>query len=189
VVDLLTLRTGDVPPAVLAQAHDLMWRAFDDFTDDDWDHGIGGWHVIAVEHPGGGASEPSGAGEPVVVAHAAVVERSIEVDGKPYRTGYVENVATEPERNGEGIGTLVIARIGELVREGYEMGALGTGAHHFYERLGWERWQGPSYVRRAGGLDRSEDEDDGIMVLRFGPSSGIDLRAATSCSERPGDDW
>jgi aminoglycoside 2'-N-acetyltransferase I len=181
VADLLTFPTDDAPDGVLAQAHDLMWRAFDDFSEDDWDHGLGGRHVVAVE-------QAAGTG-PVVVAHASVVERVIEVDGRPFRTGYVENVATEPERHGAGLGTLVMARIVELVRDGHELGALGTGAHHFYERLGWERWQGPSYVRRAGGLDRSEEEDDGIMVLRFGPTAGIDLRSPISCAERPGDDW
>jgi hypothetical protein len=32
-------------------------------------------------------------------------------------------------------------------------------------------------------------EDDGVMVLRFGPSAAIDLHASMSCDERPGDDW
>jgi hypothetical protein len=62
-------------------------------------------------------------------------------------------------------------------------------SHGVYERLGWERWRGPTYVRRGADLVRTEDEDDGVMVLRFGPSAGLDLTAPIACTERGGDDW
>jgi hypothetical protein len=62
-------------------------------------------------------------------------------------------------------------------------------ADRFYERLGWERWQGPTFVRRGEALVRTEEEDDGIMVLRPGPGVRIDLRASISCEARAGDDW
>jgi aminoglycoside 2'-N-acetyltransferase I len=58
------------------------------------------------------------------------------------------------------------------------------------ERLGWERWRGPSYVRAANGtMTRSADEDGGIMILRCTPSRGVDLTATIACDERPGDSW
>lgn len=66
---------------------------------------------------------------------------------------------------------------------------LSTSAHAFYEALGWERWQGPTYVRDGETVVRTEDEDDGIMVLRNGPSAGLDLAQALTCDARPGDDW
>ncbi len=44
-------------------------------------------------------------------------------------------------------------------------------------------------MRTGGQLVRTEDEDDGIMVLRFGPSQEADLTAPISCDSRPGDDW
>lgn len=75
------------------------------------------------------------------------------------------------------------------IRSHYDMGALGTALFGFYERLGWERWRGPTYVRRSDGLFRSEEEDGQVMVLRFGPSSDLDLWAPISCEERSGDDW
>ena len=60
----------------------------------------------------------------------------------------------------------------------------------FYERLGWERWQGPTYVRTAvGELHRTEEDDDGVMVLRTGPTADLDLTGPLACEERPGDDW
>jgi aminoglycoside 2'-N-acetyltransferase I len=75
------------------------------------------------------------------------------------------------------------------VRESFELGGLSTAHHHFYERLGWERWQGPTYVRDGDDVIRTEEEDDGVMVLRFGPSATIDLTAPITCEARPGDDW
>ncbi len=124
-----------------------------------------------------------------VVAHAAVVGRELHVDGRPIDTGYVEGVGTAPAHQGEGLGTLAMREIGDLIRRHHDLGALATSAHGFYERLGWERWRGPTFVRTDGGLVRTPDEDDGIMVLRFGPTAAVDLGAALSCEARRGDDW
>ena len=177
-VDVQVFRTEDAPDRVLDQARSLMDVAFDgDFGDDDWDHGLGGWHAVALD-------------DEQVVSHAAVVARLIEVDGRPFRTGYVEAVATEPTRHGQGIGSLVMEEIGEVIRRDHELGALGTGRHAFYERLGWERWAGPTYVRTTGGgLARTHEDDDGVMVLRFGASDTIEVDSSISCEERAGDDW
>ena len=45
------------------------------------------------------------------------------------------------------------------------------------------------FVRRGSTTVRTPDDDDGIMVLRFGPSASIDLTAPISCDARSGDDW
>jgi aminoglycoside 2'-N-acetyltransferase I len=124
-----------------------------------------------------------------LVAHAAVVPRELHLDGLPVDTGYVEGVATAPDRQGEGFGTLAMREIDALIRRHHDLGALATSAQHFYERLGWERWRGPTSVRTPDGVVRTPDEDDGIMVLRFGPSAGVDLGAPLSCEARRGDDW
>ena len=171
-----SLPTAELSPQVVAAIRRLLFAAFDDFTEDDWDHSLGGRHHLVED-----------AGE--VVAHASVVPRVLEVGGRPLRTGYVEAVATAPARQGAGLGSAVMAAAGAEIRQGYELGALGTGRHSFYERLGWERWQGPTFVRAGGGLLRTAEDDDGVMVLRHGPSAGIDLAAPISCEERAGDDW
>lgn len=75
-----------------------------------------------------------------------------------------------------------------IVRREFELGILSTDAHEFYERRGWERWQGPSHVLEDGRRRRTEDEDDGLMVLRI-PDSGIVLTDPIVCESRPGDDW
>ena len=176
-VDVVVRPTAELPAAVAASARRLMDVAFEgDYDDEDWDHGLGGLHFTVEDGDD-------------VLAHASVVEREIHVDGRPFRAGYVESVATAPARQGEGLGTAVMRAAGEHIRQAYELGVLGTGEHHFYERVGWERWQGPTFVRHPDGPVRSEEDDDGVMVLRTGPSESIDLTSPISCETRSGDDW
>jgi aminoglycoside 2'-N-acetyltransferase I len=177
VPEVRLLRTDEVPPELLAAGRDLCDRAFGDrFHDTDWDHALGGWHALALE----GAD---------LVAHASVVGRVLQVGGRGFRAGYVEAVATEPGRQRSGLGTLVMTQLEAVIRAETELGALSTGSHEFYQGLGWERWRGPTYVRGDGGPVRTPDEDDGVMVLRHGPSQGLDLSAAIICDQREGDDW
>lgn len=172
-----TFTTRECSEQVLAAIRGLMDRAFEgEFTEEDWDHTIGGRHVVVED---GGK----------IVAHASVVERRIEIGGRPFRTGYVEGVATSPDRQGRGFGTLAMKEIDTLLRDAFELGALATDRPPFYERLGWERWRGPSFVRRGSELVRTRTDDDALMVLRFGPSTHVDLAESISCETRPGDDW
>jgi aminoglycoside 2'-N-acetyltransferase I len=75
------------------------------------------------------------------------------------------------------------------IRERYELGALATGSHAFYERLGWERWRGPSFVRTMTGQQRTPNEDGYILILRTPTTPPLDLTAPISCEWRPGDIW
>ncbi|HEX2193479.1 MAG TPA: GNAT family N-acetyltransferase [Candidatus Limnocylindria bacterium] len=146
------------------------------FTDHDWQHALGGVHFVA---------DVDGA----IVGHAAVVERDLRVAGRPLRTGYVEAVATDPARQRRGIGTAVMREVAKHIADRYELGALGTGSHRFYERLGWVIWQGPSSVRTTGGERPTPEEDGYILVLRTRSTPPLDLTAPISCEWRPGDVW
>ncbi|HEX3087918.1 MAG TPA: hypothetical protein VHQ23_04635 [Ilumatobacteraceae bacterium] len=46
-VRLLVGHTSDFDPEVLSAARDLLYVVFDDMTDDDWEHALGGVHAIA----------------------------------------------------------------------------------------------------------------------------------------------
>ena len=76
-----------------------------------------------------------------------------------------------------------------MIRESYELGALGTGRRAFYTRLGWQVWLGPTNVVRDGGWERTPEDDGYVLVLRFGPSADIAITHPIACEERPGDDW
>lgn len=162
----------------LASIRRLMNQAFGgEFTDDDWDHAVGGWHAVL-----GPVDD--------VVAHASVVERRLVVGTRAYRAGYVEAVAVMPDRQGTGLGTAVMAHLTEVVRERFELGALSTSAWRFYQRLGWERWRGPTWVQVPGGRRyRTPDEDDGVMVLRCPVTADLDTTLPITCEERAGDSW
>jgi aminoglycoside 2'-N-acetyltransferase I len=175
-MDLTVRRTHELDTRTLVAIRTVMNQAFDDFGDHDWHHALGGHHVMVTVD-----------GTPV--SHAALVERPIEIAGRRFCTGYVEAVATAPGHRGRGAAAAVIDRIGDLVRRDFELGALCTGLVGFYERFGWERWSGPTHVRRAATVEPSPSEDGLIFVLRHGASALVDLSAAISCDERSGDDW
>jgi aminoglycoside 2'-N-acetyltransferase I len=176
-VEIRVMTTDEAPGALLAEVRLLLTDAFDgSFSDDDWQHTLGGWHVIGSD---------AGA----VVSHAAVVARRIDVGDHSFAAGYVEGVATRPDRQRQGLGSLVMTRAAEVIRREFELGVLSTDRPELYRHVGWERWQGPTFARTDGRLVRTDDEDDGILVLRFGPSQGVDLTAAISCESRQGDDW
>jgi aminoglycoside 2'-N-acetyltransferase I len=167
------LRTDDVSVDLLTRIRALLDAAFDDYSDDDWTNALGGWHVVVEDGD-------------EVVAHAAVVDRIIDVDGAPTHIGYVESVATHPARRHQGLGTAAMQEIATIIERDFEMGALSTSKHAFYERLGWRRWRGPTFVRRGDEVVRTPGEDDGVMVLA---PKEVDLTVAITCEARQGDDW
>lgn len=181
-VRLRVLPTSALVPAELVAIRRLMDAAFGpepehSFDDDDWAHALRGSHFVLDV-----------AGE--MVSHASVVERELHIAGRPLCTGYVEAVATLPERQGLGYGSQVMVAVNEHIAVGYQLGALGTGSIGFYEPLGWRVWQGPTFVRTAAGDRRTPDEDGGILVLltRASPLD-LDVHASISCEWRPGDVW
>ena len=177
---LRTVGTNDLSPAELGAIRSLLDVAFgtgeEAFGDDDWDHALGGRHFV-LELDG------------EIISHASVVERSLEIGGLPYRTGYVEAVATAPGWQGRGHGTVVMRAASEHIRESFELGALGTGAHGFYARLGWQTWLGPAYVRSGTGLTRTPDDEGYLLVLRTPSSPPFELTQPITCEWRRGDVW
>ena len=143
-----TLPTTDLSDAETAAIQALLTASFErnehgGFTGDDWLHAVGGTHVV-LDVDG------------VVSGHGSVVERVLEISGRPVRTGYVEAVAVLPSLQRQGLGTMLMRAV-NLVVEGFDLGALGTGSQPFYERLGWQIWQGPTSVRVDGGATPTPD--------------------------------
>jgi aminoglycoside 2'-N-acetyltransferase I len=106
-------------------------------------------------------------------------------------TGYVEGVATREDRRGRGLATLVMAEAAKVLEEGYELGALsdGTRIPGFYQRLGWETWQGPTWAAGPDGPVRTADEDGSILVLRTPATGSLDQTGPITCDWRAGDVW
>lgn len=162
---------------MLRDLFDAAWASDSDrFTDEDWDHAVGGIHFILDE---GGA----------IAAHASVVERELHTSRYRLATGYVEAVATWPTRQRQGHGSALIRVVNEYIDQAFQLGALGTGRYAFYERLGWVVWKGPTFVRTDSGLIRTEEEDGNVLVRLTPTSPELDLSAPISCDWRAGDVW
>ena len=82
-----------------------------------------------------------------------------------------------------------MAEVDAIIRDEFELGVLGTGSHAFYERLGWQTWRGPSFVRTPDGPQPTPDDDGYLMVLETPRTRPLDLDASISCGWRPGDVW
>ncbi len=158
----------------------MLTAAFDqDFTDDDWDHALGGLHVIC--------RLPD-----AVVGHAAVVQRQLHVGPRVHRVGYVEAVAVSADAQRQGIGGLLMASVEEVIVGAYDFGALAASSAGLplYRGRGWQTWNGPLFV---AGPDRSTATPDDVgAVMVFGPaveSGSVDLRASMTADARRGDPW
>jgi aminoglycoside 2'-N-acetyltransferase I len=176
---LRRVASADLPGAELRAVRRLLDEAFaGGLTAEDWHHTLGGLHVLAIE-------------EGEVVAHAAVVDRTLTAAGRQLRTGYVEGVASRRDRRRQGLATLVLRDADRVILERYQLGALsdGSGVPGFYERLGWERWRGPTFVASPRGLVRTADDDDSVMVLRTPVTGDLDLAVPLVCDWRDGDAW
>ncbi len=169
--------TAHVPSRALVTARALLDDAFDgDFDDADWDHALGGLHALAWD-------------DGDLVGHGAVVQRRLLHGGRALRTGYVEAVAVAPAHRRSGIASAVMARLEDVVRGAYDLGALGAtddGAA-LYAARGWQRWRGPTSVLGPSGTVRTPDDDGAVLVL---PGAvPLDLDGTLTCDWREGDVW
>jgi len=171
--------SGDLRPhqlAALRALFDASWANEGGFTEEDWDHAFGGLHLVLEE---GGA----------IASHASVIQRQLHTSGHDLATGYVEAVATWPMHRRRGYGSAVMREVGEYIDQTFRLGALDTGRHAFYERLGWVLWKGPTFVRTDSGLIRTGEEDGNVLVRLTPTSPPLDLSAPISCAWRSGDVW
>ena len=123
----------------------------------------------------------------VLVGHACWKTRWLEPEGlPPLRTAYVDAVATEPARQGRGIGSAVMRRLAQEA-EDCQLQALSTDeAAGFYEHLGWERWRGQTAGRTAEGLQTT---DDIVLIRRTPTTPPLDLTTRLIADERGGSPW
>ena len=171
-----TAHTADVDAATLAAARALLYEVFDDMTEHDWEHSLGGVHALAYD------------GE-TLVGHASLIQRRLQHGGRSLRTGYVEGVAVRADQRRRGHATAMMDALERVVRGAYDLGALGAtdDAIPFYEGRGWMQWQGPLSAFTPQGIRRTEDEDGGIYVL---PGAvPLDLDGELACGWRDGDCW
>ena len=170
-----------VTPTALLESRDLagvrrlMDLAFDDFSDDDWEHALGGLHAVIRDE------------NDDVVAHGALSVRRMIVGARPVRCGFVEAVAVHPDRHRQGLGAQVMAEL-EALAPGYDLLALSASdaGLPLYRARGWVPWRGPTAVLAPTGIELTPEEDGSVFVLHHGD---LDLDARIACDWRAGDVW
>jgi len=103
----------------------------------------------------------------------------------PWRTAYVEALATDERYRGRGFATVVMQRLAEEIKD-FDIGALITGLFDFYGRLGWKLWRGPIFFRKTDGI-MSTPAIKGFMVLILPKTPDIDLGMPLSVEWRKSD--
>ena len=89
-----------------------------------------------------------------VVAHAAVLRRFLQIEGRAQLVGDVGLVAVDPARHGTGLGAALLTQVRAALCElGVPFGFLTCGEQvaGFYARGGWARVPGPTRMIRADG--------------------------------------
>ncbi|KOV95346.1 GNAT family N-acetyltransferase [Streptomyces sp. NRRL B-3648] len=153
-IRMRTAHTAALEAAELRDARALLDAAFDgDFSAEDWDHGLGGMHVL-IRDAGG------------LAAHGALVMRRVRHRGRWLRTGYVEAVAVRADVRRTGLGGRVMAELERLADRAYDLGALAASEDGgaLYTARGWQRWPGQVHALSPDGIVRLREEEGGVYV-------------------------
>jgi aminoglycoside 2'-N-acetyltransferase I len=171
-----TAHTSQLDPATIAAVRVVFDEAFrGEFTDSDFEHGLGGIHALAYDGD-------------ELVGHASVVMRRMLHAGRALRTGYVEGVCVSPRHQRRGHGSALMRALEPFIRGGYDIGALGATdeAVALYERHGWRAWQGPLSALTPQGIVPTPDEQGAVYVLA---DEDIDLTLELTADWRDEDVW
>lgn len=175
--ELLVAHTADLDRSVLVATRSLLDDVFaGELTDDDWEHALGGMHAIVW------------AGDEVI-GHASVVQRRLLHRGHALRTGYIEGVGVRADHRRRGHATSMMAALERIVRNAYDLGALGATdeAARLYRGRGWRPWPGPTAALTPDGIIRTTDDDGYVYVL---PGLvPLELSGELTCDWRDGDVW
>lgn len=176
-----TAQSDELGPARLAEVNALCEAAFGEPFAPVWERVGPGLHVVA---------EIGGR----IVSHAMIVDRPLYLEHETdvgLDAGYVENVATLPALQGAGHAAAVMREVNRIIGDEYALGGLATTRIGFYAALGWEPWQGATWIRMADGQRvRSTDHDDQVMVLRTRRTpAGFDVSGSITVDWRPGTAW
>jgi aminoglycoside 2'-N-acetyltransferase I len=170
---MVTVRhTAQLSADELAAVRALCDASYDEFGDADWEHALGGMHALVLE-------------DGVLVAHGALVLRRMLHGGRALRCGYVEAVATDPDRRRRGHGHAVMSAL-EALAPAYDLLALcsSEAGRPLYAARGWALWRGLTSALTPDGPRPTPDEDS-IYVL----GGTVDLDAPLACDWREGDLW
>jgi aminoglycoside 2'-N-acetyltransferase I len=175
--DISLAHTAHLDDVQLRAIQGLLTRAFRGrFSDEDYDHALGGMHACLWE-------------DRDLVGHASVVMRRLLHGSRSLRVGYVEAVAVRADRRRLGYGSALMDALEPLIHGGYDLGALSASSagETLYAGRGWFRWAGTTSVIAPTGRRRTPGEDGSVWVLPG--STVLDPAEDLACDWREGDVW
>ena len=78
-------------------------------------------------------------------------------------------------------------RVADEIQD-FDLSALSPFSVAYYERLGWQLWRGPLFLRTDSGLIRTPRDGD-VMILRLPRTPNLDVNAPLSVERREGELW
>jgi aminoglycoside 2'-N-acetyltransferase I len=175
---LSMMHTSEVDTGTLSAIRALLTGAFapPEFTDADWEHTLGGLHVLCHE-------------DDELIGHAAVIQRRLLHRGRALRAGYVESVVVRADRRRRGHGSAMMDELERIISKAYDVGALNSSemAKPFYASRRWQPWLGPLAALTPSGV-RPTEQPDSVHVLLGGPVVP-DVGELLVCDWRDGNPW
>ncbi|NUT24376.1 MAG: GNAT family N-acetyltransferase [Streptomyces sp.] len=150
-----TAHTADLTPTELHAIRALLDEAFDgDFSDEDFEHGLGGMHALVQDDAGR------------LVAHGSVIMRRVRHRERWLRVGYVEAVGVLPQARRTGLGGRVMAELERVIDRAYDAGMLSASDEGaaLYAARGWQVWGGRVCGLGPEGVVRLADEEGSTFV-------------------------
>ena len=178
-ISVRTAHTAQLEPGDAGRgARRCSTRAFDDMTEHDWEHSLGGIHALAYE-----------GGE--LAGHAAVVQRRLLHGGRALRAGYVEGVAVRAEARRRGHASAMMEALERVIRGAYDLGALGATdeAARFYAGRGWRLWGGRLSALTPDGVRADAGRGGRRSTCCRSTGVELDLSGELTCDWRDGDVW
>ncbi|KUL26046.1 GNAT family N-acetyltransferase [Streptomyces regalis] len=150
-----TAHTADLTPTELRAIRALLDDAFDgDFSDEDFEHGLGGMHALVHDEAGR------------LVAHGSVIMRRVRHRERWLRVGYVEAVGVRSDARRTGLGGRVMAELERVIDRAYDAGMLSASDEGaaLYAARGWEVWGGRVSALGPAGVVHLPDEEGSTFV-------------------------
>ncbi|AXI01949.1 GNAT family N-acetyltransferase [Aquirhabdus parva] len=187
-IELQVILASDLTSSDHQAIRDLCTRAYGEDVWCDYDYLNSAYHVIGRD----GVN---------IVSHALWVDRFLVVgQGVPLKTAYVEYVATEPTRQGQGLASQLLKFLIDYIQNDelqfiepqvttsrYQLAALYPEDSEFYARLGWELWQGDLFIRQDQQLIATPDDE--VMIHRLVTTPNLSLADSLSAEWRIGELW
>ncbi len=176
---LRTVHTADLTTGDRTRIRAMLDEAFDGrFDDHDWDHALGGQHIL-INVDG------------TLIAHGSVIQRQFLHREKSLRCGYVEAVAVHRAHRGRGVAAAVMTEAERLIDHGYALGALSasSAAQGLYRARGWRSWTGGTAALTPTGVTRTPDDDSSTLIRPVMGGALLDETAPIICDWRDGDVW